>query len=81
MYIFTCTQYEICILYACYVAYGCMNGWLHTYVATMDVLLQPTCSLHFHMGSSKDYSQIGVYSRNSAPGIIVAHGKCMDIRT
>lgn len=34
----------------------------------------PTCSLHFHMGSSTNYRRLGVYSRNSAPGIIVAHG-------
>ena len=60
----------ICILYICMHNYKCET----TYVLCI-CLLQPTsCSLHFHMGSSKDYNQIGVYSRNSAPGVIVAHG-------
>ena len=27
------------------------------------------------MGTSTDYRRIGVYSRDSAPGIIVAHGE------
>ena len=33
----------------------------------------PLCSLHFHMYST-DFSHLGVYSRSSAPGIIIAHG-------
>ena len=44
---------------------------------TYTFILQPSCSLHFHMGSSTDYRRLslGVYSRDSAPGIIVAHGE------
>ncbi|XP_065899121.1 VPS10 domain-containing receptor SorCS1-like isoform X4 [Dysidea avara] len=34
----------------------------------------PNCSLHFHMGSSIDYRRVGVYERDSAPGLIVANG-------
>ena len=34
----------------------------------------PLCSLHFHMDSS-EYWRLGVYSDESAPGIIVAHGE------
>ena len=34
----------------------------------------PLCSLHFHMGTS-DYARLGVYSQDSAPGIIIAHGE------
>ena len=33
----------------------------------------PNCSLHLHMDST---SRLGVYSTESAPGIIVAHGIC-----
>ena len=33
----------------------------------------PSCSLHFHMGTT-EYARLGVYSLASAPGIIVAHG-------
>ena len=35
--------------------------------------LPPSCSLHFHMDTT-DYARLGVYSLDSAPGIIVAHG-------
>ena len=35
--------------------------------------LQPSCSLHLHMSSSQ-YWRTGVYSQQSAPGIIIAHG-------
>ena len=34
----------------------------------------PACSLHFHMSSS-DYARLGVFSTESAPGIIIAHGR------
>ena len=34
----------------------------------------PDCSLHFHMDTSA-YARLGVYSTDSAPGIIVAHGE------
>ena len=34
----------------------------------------PDCSLHFHMSTSA-YARLGVYSTESAPGIIVAHGE------
>ena len=33
----------------------------------------PSCSLHFHMDTSL-YARLGVFSTESAPGIIVAHG-------
>ena len=33
----------------------------------------PLCSLHLQMYST-DFSRLGVYSRTSAPGIIIAHG-------
>ncbi|CAI8046683.1 VPS10 domain-containing receptor SorCS1, partial [Geodia barretti] len=33
----------------------------------------PNCSLHLHMDST-NYARLGVYSTESAPGIIVAHG-------
>ena len=33
----------------------------------------PLCSLHLQMYST-DFSRLGVYSRSSAPGIIIAHG-------
>ena len=34
----------------------------------------PSCSLHFHMDTS-DYFRLGVYAQDSAPGLIVAHGR------
>ncbi len=34
----------------------------------------PLCSLHFHMDTS-EFARVGVYSQESAPGIIVAHGE------
>ena len=34
----------------------------------------PNCSLHLHMDST-NYARLGVYSTESAPGIIVAHGR------
>ena len=34
----------------------------------------PFCSLHFHMDTS-EYARLGVFSADSAPGIIIAHGK------
>ena len=34
----------------------------------------PDCSLHLHMDTT-DYARLGVYSTDSAPGIIVAHGR------
>ena len=33
----------------------------------------PLCSLHFHMDTTS-YSRLGVYSLDTAPGIILAHG-------
>lgn len=33
----------------------------------------PQCSLHFHMDTSA-YARLGVFSTESAPGIIIAHG-------
>lgn len=46
-------------------------------VAGLPVLCEPPlCSLHFHMSSS-EYARLGVYSQDSAPGIIVAHGECV----
>ena len=33
----------------------------------------PLCSLHFHMDTS-DYARLGIFSTESAPGIIIAHG-------
>ena len=33
----------------------------------------PLCSLHFHMDTS-EYARLGVFSTESAPGIIIAHG-------
>ena len=54
------------------VTYACAYLYLLMYIY---VYLQPECSLHFHMDTSTDYRRIGVYSRDSAPGIIVAHGE------
>ena len=34
----------------------------------------PDCSLHLHMDTT-EYARLGVYSTESAPGIIVAHGE------
>ena len=34
----------------------------------------PSCYLHLHMDTT-EYARLGVYSTDSAPGIIIAHGQ------
>lgn len=63
-----CYKY-VCMVYPMYEVYS------YPLACNIDIifLMQPACSLHFHMSNS-EYSRLGVYSLSSAPGIIIAHG-------
>ena len=80
VYVYTCIHVHVvhCIVLRHSHAHGLTVGLQlrppEVYLNGTEVKCEPPdCSLHLHIDTTS-YSRLGVYSTDSAPGIIVAHG-------